>query len=285
MRNVSSEQVAVAQSVNVYELARTRLADAFDREGSGLRLKSDHKIFISAGKDRYFDNRTGMPGNAVDLLTRYFGYSFVDAVELLCGEAGVLTVPSAASVSKDPAVLPERAEGSFKNVFAYLMSRGIPGTVVQRLIDMGLLYQSAEHNNAVFVNAEGTYAEIRGTYTLGGKPFKQSLGTKAGNFWCVPALKTAETVFVCEAAIDAVSLSILRSRAKLPKAVYVSIGGVGNVGAIETLVHKGKHVIIATDNDAAGEGCKAHFPALEHITPVNKDWNEDLQQGVEYNGK
>ena len=283
MRNVSSEQVAMAQAVSVYDLARTRLADAFTHEGSSLRLKSDHAVFISAGRDKYFDNASGQPGNAIDLLTRYFGYSFVDAVELLCDFSGT-PIPTPAMPARSPqSGLPAETTGPYKQVYAYLIGRGIPAPVIDRLVKLRLLYQDAEHNNAVFVNSERTYAEIRGTYTQG-KPFKQSVGRKSGNFWCVPALETAETVFVCEAAIDAVSLAVLRERKQLDKAVYASIGGVNNTKAIERLVKAGKRVIIATDNDDAGASCRAHFTALEYTIPVNKDWNDDLQKGVSYDG-
>lgn len=286
MNYVSQSQICAAQNVNVYDFAINHLADAFIYEGSSLRLRSDHKIFISAGAAKYFDNDTGLPGNGIDLLVRYFGYDFVDAVVILTSYSSVTiqsSVPLSNNQKNKAFVPPVPFNGPYRQLFAYLTSRGIPSTVVQRLINMKLLYQSDDHQNVVFINQEHTYAEIRGTYTFG-QPFKQSLGTKAGNFWCVPNIENSDTVFICESAIDAVSLSILRNHEHLPKAVYVSIGGVHNAKAIDKLLIAGKRVIIATDNDIAGQNCRNRFSNLEYVISKLKDWNDDLLKGEKYHG-
>ena len=40
-----------------------------------------------------------------------------------------------------------------------------------------------------------------------------------------------------------------------------------------------KKVVLAVDNDAAGQGCRDRNPMLESIIPKNKDWNDDLKRG------
>ena len=60
-------------------------------------------------------------------------------------------------------------------------------------------------------------------------------------------------------------------------AAYVSIGGVANQRTIDRL--KRKHgVVLAVDNDPAGEECRKRNPDLPAVIPDRKDWNEDLQQ-------
>ena len=59
--------------------------------------------------------------------------------------------------------------------------------------------------------------------------------------------------------------------------LYISIGGVANQKAI--LRVKGLlPVVLAVDNDCAGDECRKRNPDIPSIMPVCKDWNEDLQK-------
>lgn len=286
-RAVSKEEIASAAQVNVYQYAKAMLADAFTKEGKYLRLKADHKITISPDKPGYFDNGAGRPGDGIDLLQRYFGCTFQDAVRALNDFSGVTIQEDTRPVVGKPKGidLPAPSTGRYNRLYAYLMSRGIPANAITYLVKQGLLYQEGERNNAVFVSHDRQYAEIRGTYTFGEKAFHQSQKAQSNLFWCFPSLEASETVFVCEAAIDAISLAILRKKAGLPRAVYASIGGVANNGSIENLCSTGKTIILAVDNDEAGQECRSRFPGLKYTIPVNKDWNDDLLKGVSYNGQ
>ncbi len=281
--NVSQAEIQAAKDANVYDFVSAELADAFIREGTGWRLRSDHKVFVSANSPRYFDNSTGKPGNAIDLLVLYFGYDFVDAVKTINASSPVSYSPSdTIKVERvKNTVFPPAVDGRYSRVYAYLnKSRCIPKDYIEFLLSSQLLYEAAETHNAVFINENKTYAEIRGTNTY--KSFKQSLGEKSGNYWS-PDMQYG-TVFVCEAAIDAVSLWVLRDIAGKSNASYISIGGVANTKAIDNLIAAGKKVILAVDNDDAGNECRAHFPTLPFVIPKNKDWNDDLIKGAEYDG-
>ncbi|EKC56381.1 hypothetical protein OBE_11092, partial [human gut metagenome] len=54
-------------------------------------------------------------------------------------------------------------------MFAYLLKRGIDRKVIEACIRAGILYESADYHNAVFVGKDETgtarYAFLRGTYT------------------------------------------------------------------------------------------------------------------------
>lgn len=183
-----------------------------------------------------------------------------------------------------PFVPPEPFQGPYRQLFAYLVQqRGIPAGLVQRLVDGGLLYQDAAHGNAVFINQAKTYAELRGTMT--GKPFHGlAPGSSQEDFWWFkPGLPASPVTaaFVCEGAIDAMSLYLLRQ--PLPPGdnpMYCSIGGVANQQRIDMIKScmgaAGRPTILAVDNDPAGEKCRQRNPDCSTLLPTLKDWNADL---------
>ena len=99
-----------------------------------------------------------------------------------------------------------------------------------------------------------------------------------GGFWFfqIGDRNKCKNVYVCEAAIDAISLYELhKMENKLNDNVYVSVAGAGKQEPIDFL-KKHYHVIIATDNDEAGQNTRDRNSELEYIIPELKDWNEDL---------
>jgi len=132
------------------------------------------------------------------------------------------------------------------------------------------------YGNAVFVDPNESYCEIRGTGT--GNHFHGCRKKASDRFWYILTNPKPEAVYICEAAIDALSLMLIHQarRENIP-AAYVSIGGVANQRTIDRL--KRKHgVVLAVDNDPAGEECRKRNPDLPAVIPDRKDWNEDLQQ-------
>lgn len=203
-----------------------------------------------------------------------------------------ITPPNTVGCLQDPPGTPQKPfappaalQGPYRQLFAYLMQqRGIPAELVQRLVDGGLLYQEAGHNNMVFIDPSRTYAELRGT--VPGKPFHGMVsGSDATGFWWFKPGAPGSIVtgaFICEAAIDAISLHLLRQRFPLPPGdnpMYCSIGGVANKRRIDTIKAvmsaAGKPVVLAVDNDDAGERCRQNNPDCYALVPQLKDWNAD----------
>ena len=60
-------------------------------------------------------------------------------------------------------------------------------------------------------------------------------------------------------------------------AYYISIAGVAKQPAIDRLKQSNLDLILAVDNDAAGQKCRDRNSELGYILPTGKDWNEDLQ--------
>ena len=224
----------------------------------------------------------------------YMGYTFQEAVGSLLKADNI--VVSSIEHKKHTSVqeesreiqLPQKAEGSPTRVIAYLLGRGISMNIILELLNRGLLYQAAVTNNCVFINHEKDYFEQRGTITKeylkeGQEPFRQVKRTLKSNYWYITqdniSFDEVEKVLVCEAAIDAISLyQILHEHMKSKeKFACVSIGGVANQETIERLVATGKMVVLAVDNDKAGDFCRKVNSTLPYLLPVSKDWNEELK--------
>ncbi len=145
------------------------------------------------------------------------------------------------------------------------------------LAEQKIMYQEKSRNNIVFINMEKNFAELRGTYTFE-KPFHCIVpGSRHNVFWWFRTSKNAGKCYICEAAIDAISLYELHKIQKNEEeAYYISIAGAAKQPAIDKLKKSKYHLITVVDNDYAGQQFQDRNPGLEYILPVYKDWNEDL---------
>ena len=311
---VNHEAIKAARRARLYDFLLSRHPGDVEREGDSLRLCCDHSVSVRRGYSGYKDFATGETGNAIECLTRYLDYEFPDAVTALCqfcgiplqGQERAVPAPGTArtpQVDKTPVDVPKRAQeppqaaqrafappeplqGPYRQLYAYLtQQRGIPARLVQELINRKLLYQEAGHNNMVFINSVRTYAELRGT--VSGAPFHGMVsGSALEDFWWFkpgPPASLVSAAYICEGAIDAISLYLLRQRFPLPAGdnpMYCSIGGVANQQRIDSIKAAmsaaGRQTILAVDNDEAGEKCRQRNPDCFSYVPKSKDWNADL---------
>lgn len=320
---VGKPAIRRARRANLYGYLLEDHPNDVTQENDSLRLNCNHSVSIKTGWSGYNDFATGETGNAVECLVNYLGYDFKEAVAALAvfdgmaeedldipeetttlpgtpGSPAAATgatpastapaspqgPPAAPQAPPKPFVLPAPVSGPYRQMFAYLtQQRGIPAWLVQRLVDDGLLYQEAGHNNMVFTDLARTYAELRGT--VSGVPFHgMAAGSDTTGFWQFKPQgpQSAPTAaFICEGAIDAISLHLLRQRLPLPawdNPMYCSIGGVANqqrIGRIKAAMDAmGLPTILAVDNDDAGEKCRERNPDCFSIVPRGKDWNADL---------
>ena len=139
---------------------------------------------------------------------------------------------------------------------------------MNKFIDRGMIYEDKEHN-VVFVSKNKDWYEIRGTITYG-VPFKQNAPGGTEKAWCFGG---GDTIYICEGAIDAMSLYVLQNR---ERALYVSMHGVHNHSIIDKCIQSGKKVFLCVDNDKHGDECRRKYPYLENLIPAHIDWNEDL---------
>ena len=269
---VTKEQIRQARKANLADyLLREYPADV-KIVGTSLCLRRNPSLYVKKAIPGYHDFATGEHGNSIDFLTRYLNFSFADAVTTLC-RIGAPSFNATAGTKQFS--LPQQAERPFGKVVKYLTGRGIPENLVTYLIQEGLLYQDL-YGNAVFVDPDESYCEIRGTGV--GNHFHGCRKKASDRFWYFLTESKPEAVYICEAAIDALSLMLIHQKeGKNEPAAYVSIGGVANQRTIDRL--KRKHgVVLAVDNDQAGEETRKRNPDLPALIPDGKDWNEDLQQ-------
>ena len=281
---LSKEQITQARQTDLYEFLTAYRPEDYGVEGDSLRPLDNHSISIRRGYCGYKDFATGETGNSLDYLTRHCGYTFQDAVKELCTEAVTVTLPDRAdtrNVAKQ-IIFPKMAQNNDRAI-GYLRFRGITEDTTEMLINRGLVYQDADHSNIVFINKERDCAEVRGTIISNGTRYRRCFKTSADRFWWFekPRKEPLERrkVFVCEGALDAISLYELRDR---EPGIYVSICGVTNYQAIDRIVRNGKEknydIHICVDNDDAGQLCRARYADVPAIIPNLKDWNEDLNK-------
>lgn len=278
--NVSKEQIVFARHADLYAFLMKYHSSNFKTEGDSIRPKDNHSISIKKGYNGFKDFATGETGNSIEFLTSHMGYTFVEAVQALSnGSATIYSMNIQQNgIKAVPPQFPSPIDGMYKNLFAYLLNRGISAETIQMLIKQKIMYQEKFKNNIIFINAERNFGEIRGTYTFG-KAFHGIVpDSRHDGFWWFRTSKNATKAYICEAAIDAISLYELhKMQENHEDAYYISIAGVSKQPAIDRLKQSKLHIVIAVDNDDAGQECRDRNSELEYILPVSKDWNEDLQ--------
>ena len=311
MEHFTKEQLQIARKADLYAFLLRNHAYNFKKEGVSIHPLDNMSLSIKRGYSGFMDFATGEKGNSVDFLVRYLGYQIDEAVFALCGEGPVnncLSCMEGPQIEKMPPQFPEPIDTQYKQLYAYLMGRGISSETIKMLIDQKILYQD-KHNNIIFANKERTWGERRGTNTFADtrcvnrsecpdfveiehgwckdmehcQKYKKDAfrgmiaNSKPDGFWWFQiGNDVAEKVYVCEASIDAISLYELHRLDGIKEnAVYVSIGGTAKQPAIDRLKRK-KRVILCVDNDQAGSECRKRNVDLECLIPHGKDWNVDL---------
>lgn len=265
---VTREQIRTARLTCLAEFLLQQYPDEFTTVGNSVVNVNNRSFSVSWEFPGYTNFKTGDSGNPIDFLVKYKKFSFVDAVYKLCKFQEGKEKP--AREVRDNCHLPWPGHTN-EQVCFYLKGRGIPDDTISRLLYEKLLYQD-QSNNAVFVTPQGDYCEIRGT---GKTPFYGCRKEDSNRFWFMKTCDSPKTAYICEGAIDAISLSLLHGYEKTKESVYISVGCPGNQRAIDR-IKKRIHTVLAVDNDEEGEKCRKKNADLEFILPSYKDWNEDL---------
>lgn len=146
-------------------------------QSQGEHLKRSGKEYVwRDGSDKvtvrgnlWFHQYERIGGDAVDFVRRFYHMDFPQAVGFLLGNNGG-TLQRAEPIRREPPkpfALPPKNE-NMRRVFAYLLNRrGIDRDVLYGFVHKGMIYESADYHNAVFVGCDesGTprHAHKRGT--------------------------------------------------------------------------------------------------------------------------
>ena len=179
--------------------------------GNTYTTRTHDSLKISNGKWMWWSRGIG-GRSALDYLIKVKDYSFLEAVELLAGQANIqppLSVSEQIPVEKH-LLLPKENQ-YHTNVFSYLTGRGIDEEIVQFCIETGRIYESAYHHNAVFVGMDQQgkpqYAALRGINTdfIG-----EANGSDKNYSFSIFTEKSNDTVHLFESAIDLLSYATLQ---------------------------------------------------------------------------
>ena len=276
MPGVTKEQIEAAKQISAIQFLRRYRPGQLEKDAARgeLHLK-DHDSFkiCEATSLWHWKSRDVGGRSALDYLIKVEGLGFVEAVRQLCDELPVC-LPPPQPVERKVFALPEPAPNN-RRVFAYLLKRGIDRKVIEACVRAGLLYESAQYHNAVFVGKDEKnvprYAFLRGTYTQG-KPFKAEVsGSDKRYSFCLPPRGETSRVAVYEAAIETLAHLTLEGTTDKYR---LSLGGIyapaestqprpfKPPAALESFLSRHPEVTeieICTNNDFAGRWAAVHI--------------------------
>ena len=267
--------------------------------GNTYTTRTHDSLKISNGKWMWWSRGIG-GRSALDYLIKVKDYSFLEAVELLAGQANIqppLSVSEQLPVEKH--LLLPKENRYHTNVFSYLTGRGIDNDIVRFCIETGRIYESAYHHNAVFVGMDQQgkpqYAALRGINTdfIG-----EANGSNKNYSFLILAEKMSDKVHVFESAIDLLSYATLLKMkgGDWRQDAMLSLGGVFKQKqefvipmALSQYLqdHPGVHTLcLHLDNDEVGRDAAAgimaglgnRYEVLDRPPPSGKDVNDLLLQ-------
>ena len=276
---------------------------ALDRAKSSTRVKvyrRDHDkllvwVGLEDGHDVFRNERTLQGGSVIDFVMMEEGCSLGRARLTLRRYLGVNpSSPSRPSCKPSLTASVQGDEGYRKKTTAvwnaarwepepaYLFARGLTKETMTTSLFVDT-FRVDKKGNVVFPHSDRlglTGYELRNVSlkTFGG-------GTKKA-LWYSKNLCYSPSIVICESSIDCLSHYQIHGG----DAGYVSLcGAIGNrqrdllTGLFVKAQRRWARVIVATDNDAAGESYFEQLQllspfALERQTPMGKDWNDDLNR-------
>ena len=230
-------------------------------------------------------------GDAVDFVRRFYNKSYPEAMEyLLGGSGGTLAVSPSVQKEEKPFVLPPKND-NMRRVFAYLLNRrGIDREVLYAFVHKGMIYESADYHNAVFVgfdsNGNPKHAHKHGTGSESSYKGNVSGSQPEYSFhWS----GQSDTLYLFEAPIDMLSFISMQKEGWRQHS-YAASCSVSDRVLFQMLKDNPniRQVVLCLDSDEPGQTAAKRIAdklfvqgtASEILVPVHKDWNEDLLTAV-----
>ena len=285
----------LAGHIDLVTLLRSR-GETLKKLGSEWEWKF-HDERVTIRNNVWFDQYTQKGGDAVDFFRYFYGESEEQAAAMLlnCSVADLEELParSPPNLPRTKQEEPKQLEispaySNMRRVFAYLcQTRGIDPEVVSAFAHARLLYESADHHNAMFVGRDGQ-GRVRHLHARGaliGSSFRQTLpgSEKVYSFhW----QGTSGKLYAFEAPIDLLSYISLHPEGWQGH-TYVALCGV-SAAPIHRLLEAQpqlEEVILCLDNDEAGHKAARRIAAellrewnvtVSAEFPSQKDWNDEL---------
>ena len=281
----TEQQKTQARQTDIAELLRSQ-GETLKRSGSESEwMDGGQKVTIRG--NLWYHQYEQVGGDAVDFVRRFYNKSYPEAMEyLLGGSGGTLAVFPSVQKEEKPFVLPPKND-NMRRVFAYLLNRrGIDREVLYAFVHKGMIYESADYHNAVFVgfdsNGNAKHAHKRGT------GFESSYkGNVSGSqpeysfHWS----GQSDTLYLFEAPIDMLSFISMQKEGWRQHS-YAASCSVSDRVLFQMLKDNPniRQVVLCLDSDEPGQTAAKRIAdklfvqgtASEILVPVHKDWNEDL---------
>lgn len=274
---------------------RTDLAAFLRQQGEEVKRSGTEFVWLDHGQrvtirgNLWFHQYEQVGGDAIDFACRFYGMDYPEAVQLMLAmrSVGVGAVQGTVEpFAKQPLELPPKHE-NMRRVYGYLLrQRGIDKDVLDAFVYRGLVYESADYHNAVFVGTdrEGKPRHIHKHSTAAQGGFKGNAPGSEPEYsfhW----IGGGDTLFLFESPIDALSFISLHKQSWKSQS-YVAACGVSDRVLWQTLKDRPyiTKVYICFDNDEPGQKAAQRVSkALSEknisnkiLVPTRKDWSEDL---------
>lgn len=281
----TEQQKTQARQTDIAELLRSQ-GETLKRSGSESEwMDGGQKVTIRG--NLWYHQYEQVGGDAVDFVRRFYNKSYPEAMEyLLGGSGGTLAVSPSVQKEEKPFVLPPKND-NMRRVFAYLLNRrGIDREVLYAFVHKGMIYESADYHNAVFVgfdsNGNAKHAHKRGTGSE--SSYKGNVSGSQPEFsfhWS----GQSDTLYLFEAPIDMLSFISMQKEGWRQHS-YAASCSVSDRVLFQTLKDNPniRQVVLCLDSDEPGQTAAKRIAdklfvqgtASEILVPVHKDWNEDL---------
>ena len=292
---ITKKQRYLAGRTDLVALLRSR-GETLKKLGSEWEWKfHDERVTIRG--HLWFDQYTQKGGDAVDFFRYFYGESEEQAAAMLlnCSVQDLEKLPARSPPRGAPTTDKQEktleippAHSNMRRAFAYLcQTRGIAPEVVSAFARKGLLYESADHHNAVFVgrDEQGEIRHLHARGTLTGSHFRQTLpGSEKEYSFHWPG--TSGKLYAFEAPIDLLSYISLHPEGWQDHS-YVALCGV-SAAPIHHLLETQpqlQDVTLCLDNDKAGHNAARRIAGellrewnvtMSAEFPTLKDWNDEL---------
>ncbi len=281
----TEQQKTQARQTDIAELLRSQ-GETLKRSGSESEwMDGGQKVTIRG--NLWYHQYEQVGGDAVDFVRRFYNKSYPEAMEyLLGGSGGTLAVSPSVQKAEKPFVLPPKND-NMRRVFAYLLNgRGIDREVLYAFVHKGMIYESADYHNAVFVgfdsNGNAKHAHKRGTGSESSYKGNVSGSQPEYSFhWS----GQSDTLYLFEAPIDMLSFISMQKEGWRQHS-YAASCSVSDRVLFQTLKDNPniRQVVLCLDSDEPGQTAAKRIAdklfvqgiASEILVPVHKDWNEDL---------
>ena len=291
---VTEAEIHAAKEIDLLTYLQIYEPHELVQEGSGYHTRTHDSLKISNGMWHWFSRGIGGK-TALDYLIHVRGMDFVPAVQMLC-EGRIMPVRNPEPAREKVFVLPPKYPDCSR-VAQYLYHRGIAGSVINRCVEDGILYEADRYHNAVFVgrDKEGVprYAMQRST---GQRTLKLEVEGSDKRF-SFSISGTGDRLYVAESAIDAMSIATITQihGKRWRSGHYLSLGGVSvkknsNELPMALSQYLSDHpevrkISLMLDNDEAGrkaadkimESLDSSYEAVSVFPVHGKDFNDELQ--------